>query len=366
MSTDVILLGVGLLVGGAVVWWLTRRVQGARNGTDEQLTKIQNQMSQNLNTVMEQVDRRLAQNVQAMNESKSFLASRVSDTERTVREVSSGLGRLTQATSALQKSTEDISSFQQLLKSPKVRGSFGEVMLNNLLADVLPADRFEVQSRFGSTGEIADAVIKLQDGYVVAVDAKFPLANYETQMKQEDPLARKKARAALMRDIKKHVVDISRKYIVPADRTLDYAFMYIPVEGVYYETMVSNPDGDSLWDFCLEYKVVPVSPNSFLAYLHTVLVGLRGMKIQEQTKEILESLGQTRRDFKQFADEFTKVGQHLTNAKNRFDDSARRLDKFGNRLDQIEDGAVVDPLEGEASSAKGETEQLEEKVEITS
>jgi len=217
-------------------------------------------------------------------------------------------------------------------------------MLTSLLADVLPHDRYATQHAFGSSNEIADAIIRLQDGYIVAIDAKFPLSNYETYAREEDREAKTRLRSGVVRDIKKHVADISRKYISPEEHTLDYAFMYIPVEGVYYETMVQPADGESLWDFCLAQHVVPVSPNSFLAYLQTILVGLRGMKIEQQAREILANVSQVQRDFRQFGEDFAMVGKHITNAKNRFDDSARRLDKFQNRLDQIEGTNEALPL----------------------
>jgi DNA recombination protein RmuC len=136
------------------------------------------------------------------------------------------------------------------------------------------------------------------------------------------------------------VADISRKYIAPQNRTLDFAFMYIPVEGIYYETIVRDDAGEDLWEFCLKHKVYPVSPNSFLAYLQTVLVGLRGMKIEQQAKEILEHLNQLQRDFKRFADDYTVVGTHLTNAQKKYEDASRRLNKFETRLETIEADAA--------------------------
>ena len=335
MINEVLVGLLGAAAGAAVLWFILRR-QNKEPAAGELFLHLQRDLTARLDQTTQQIDQRLRENVRAMNESKSFLADRVSSSERTVREVSSSLGKLEQATAALQRTNEEISSFQKMLKSPKIRGSFGEVLLTNLLADVLPNDRYETQFTMPSTGEIADAIIRLQDGYIVAIDAKFPLANYELAMHESDPETKAAARRLSIRDFKKHISDISRKYISPREKTLDYAFMYIPLEGVYYETMVQDPDGESLWEFCLKNKVIPVSPNSFLAYLQTILVGLRGMKIEQQAQEILETLGQVRRDFRVFSEDFSMVGKHLNNAKNRFDDSARRLDKFSNRLDQIE------------------------------
>jgi len=162
-------------------------------------------------------------------------------------------------------------------------------------------------------------------------------------MNEQDEDEKAALRRTFIRDVKKHIVDIARKYISSNEKTLDYAFMYIPIEGVYYETMVHDADGGSLWEFCLASKVVPVSPNSFLAYLQTVLIGLRGMKIEQQTKEILEYIGQLRQDFGKFADDFTTVGKHLGNAKTKYDDSVRRLDKLSNRFEQIDGREIEKP-----------------------
>lgn len=338
-----VVLGAAL---GAGVWWLSRTWRGGPSAASaDHFTDLQRHVTERLDRVTEQLDQRLRENVRAMNESKSFLAERASTTERTVREVSAGLGKLEQATAALQRTNDEIASFQQMLKSPKIRGSFGEVLLTNLLGEVLPAEHYMTQYTFPGSGEIADAVVRLQDGYVVAIDAKFPLANYEAYVTARDTEQRAGLRRAFLKDVKKHIDDIARKYIVPQEKTLELAFMYIPLEGVYYETMVHDPSGESLWEYCTQRKVIPVSPNSLFSYLQTVLIGLRGLKIQQQAQEILRHLGQLRRDFGQFSEDFSTVGKHLTNAKNRFDDSARRLDKFSNRLDQIETQTPVLPEE---------------------
>ncbi len=338
-TQDFILFAGSVCFGVFVTYFLTRRGSSATPDNAD----LKDHLQVRLDHISTKLDKRLQENVSAMNESKSFLANRVSGAERAVRDVTATLSKLEHATAALKTSTDEISSFQNLLKSPKVRGSFGEVLLGNLLSDVLPHDRYATQYTFGSN-EIADAIIRLQDGYIVAIDAKFPLSNYEAYAREEDRDTKARLRTGVVRDIKKHVSDIARKYISPEEHTLDYAFMYIPVEGVYYETMVQPIDGDSVWDFCLANHVVPVSPNSFLAYLQTILVGLRGMKIEQQAREILINVSQVQRDFRQFGEDFAMVGKHITNAKNRFDDSARKLDKFQNRLDQIEGTTEVAPL----------------------
>ena len=348
MIEQVLAATVGIIGGGVVVWIMLRRPQGKSPATDMQ--ELQRTVTDRLDRVTEQIDRRLQESTRAMNESKSFLASRVSSTERSVRDVSVYLSKLAEATSALQHNTAEIMSFQQLLKSPKVRGGFGEILLGSLLADVLPNDRYELQYTFPGSGEIADAIIRLQDGYIVAIDSKFPLANFERYAHEDNPEAKKALRIQLNRDIKKHVTDISNKYISPSDKTFDFAFMYIPMEGVYYEVIMRDDNNGGLWDYCSQRKIVPVSPNSFVAYLHTVLIGLRGLKIEQQAKEIMEHLRHVRKEFSKFSDDFAMVGKHLNNAKNRYDESSRRLDKFSNRLEQIEGGASLEALPEETAS----------------
>lgn len=199
MTEQILFTVLGVFVGSMVAWFALR----SKNNQSEDTRRIEeqiNNLQQIIGNQMNQFGQHITQN---MDRHKDFIANRVSATEKSVRSVSAGLGKLEQATTNLQRTSDEIASFQQMLKSPKVRGSFGEVLLANLLAEVLPHDRFELQYTFSSTGEIADSIIRLQDGYIVAVDAKFPLAGYEIYMNEKDPDRKATARKVFMRDIKK-------------------------------------------------------------------------------------------------------------------------------------------------------------------
>lgn len=348
MTRELIFAALGLVTGIGLVWLLWQRRRPASPDVNFQL--LQTGLHERLDRVMEQLNLRLQENVQAMNESKSFLANRVSTTEQSVRQISATLGRLEEATAAVQRTNQEIAEFQTMLRAPKIRGAFGEMLLTNLLTDYLPLDRFSTQYTLHSTGEIADAIIYLQDDFKVCVDAKFPLANYEHYIHATDESEKHALRKLFLRDVKKHILDIASKYIVPQERTLDYAFMYIPIESVYYETIMHDAIDDNLLEFCLNHKVIPISPNSFMAYLQTILVGLRGLKVEEQAQEILQSLRQFRHDFTMFSKDFAMVGTHITNAKNRFDDSTRKLDRFSQRLDTIEENTTSPELSAETVS----------------
>ncbi len=333
MDTTTVFIAILTLAAGAfAAWGILRGRQQGSGKEAEMALKMHEQMMAQIARMQDQMERRLLDH-----------ANQAAVTDRSVRSVTATLAKLEESTRALSAKSDEIVSFQNILKSPKVRGSFGEVLLGSLLADVLPQDRYELQYGFLGGREIADAIIRLQDGYIVAVDAKFPFANYEAYMNERDTAMRASLRKAFVRDVKKHISAIAQKYISSEEKTLDYAFMYIPIEGVYYETMVHSEGGDDLWAFCLQHKVIPVSPNSFLAYLQTVLVGLRGMKIEQKTREILQYIGQLRQDFGKFAEDFSTVGRHLGNAKTKYDDSQRRLDRLGSRFDQIEIGTEGAP-----------------------
>jgi DNA recombination protein RmuC len=316
---------------------LKDRLEHTTKEVNETLDRVGDRITGRLDKVTEQVGIRLSENAKAINESKSFLTERVEHTERTVRDVTSALARLQEASEKMVSTNQEILHFQQMLKVPKVRGGFGEILLENLLKDCLPEGYYEMQYHFQSSSEIADAVIRLMDDHIVVVDSKFPLTNYEATVSAENDEEKKAAYRAFLTDVKKHIKDISDKYISPTEHTLDYAFMYIPMEGIYYEMVVRRVESsDELWNYSQKHKVIPVSPNSFLSYLHTLLLGFRGMRIEKQAKEIVQYIAQVRKDFMKFEEEFSLLGGHIVHAKNKYEDTAKRLDRFHDRLEKIE------------------------------
>ncbi len=330
---------------------LRERLEHNQREVQESLEKVTLRVTDRLDKVTEQVGLRLSENVRALNESKSFLTERVDHTERTVREVTNKLAGLQEVSQKMLEMNKEILNFQQMLKVPKVRGGFGEILLESLLRDCLPNERYIMQYKFSSSNEIADAIIRLMDDMIVVIDSKFPLGNYEKIVLAPEGEEKKTDYRAFINDIKKHVKDISSKYISPQEKTLDYAFMYIPMEGIYYEMIVRRADmAEEIWDFCLKQRVIPVSPNSFLAYLHTLLMGFRGMRIEKQAKEMVQYISQIRKDFVRFEDEFALLGNHITHAKNKYDDSARRLEKFNVRLEKIDVNDPATNLPSEATS----------------
>lgn len=266
----------------------------------------------------------------------------VKDYTRVMGDFQSRLGQLQESTHSMIRVGEDISSLQEILRAPKPRGLWGELFLEELLRQILPRDRFVLQHTFRS-GERVDAVILLGEG-MVPVDSKFPLESLRRKLGSETEEESKRCQKQFMQDFKKHVDAISVKYILPQEGTFDFALMYLPAENVYYESIIreEGEGTESASQYALRKKVIPVSPNSFYAYLQAIVLGLRGLRIENSAREILNGLSQLASDFTKFNDDFEKLGSHLGNVRSAYDRAEKRLDRFKQQLASIESQESVD------------------------
>lgn len=194
--------------------------------------------------------------------------------------------------------------------------------------------------RFRS-GDAVDAVIKIGPRLVCA-DAKFPYENFKRVVEATAEADRVVARKQFLRDVKKHVDAIAAKYILPDEGTYDFALMYIPAENVYYETIIKEDVGEDrqLFSYALAKRVIPVSPNSFYAYVQTILLGLRGMKVEARAQEILAELSRLRGDFEKIQENFRVLGRHLTNASGSYSETEKTMTRLDAKLSQIEEPLV--------------------------
>ena len=259
--------------------------------------------------------------------------------------VQGSLGKLGEVTQRVFDVGRDIAGLEQLLKSPKVRGGVGETLLENLLAQMLPREQYLLQHAF-ATGDRVDAAVRIGER-VVPIDAKFPLENFRRVLEEPDEDRRPALRRAFLRDVKNRVDEIAKKYILPDEGTFDFALMYIPAENIYYEIIVKE-DGEEEPPaaYALGRRVVPVSPNTFYAYLRVIVMGLRGLRIERDAQEIQARLGRLRGDLEKFRDAFDVVGKHLSNARNKYDDAAAGLGRLEGKLEGIERHGEQEPLPG--------------------
>ncbi|HLD83039.1 MAG TPA: DNA recombination protein RmuC, partial [Candidatus Omnitrophota bacterium] len=234
--------------------------------------------------ISSQVNERLSSMNQSLQEANKIISSNLSNATSVFGNVKEHLGRLEETNKQIYEISKDISSLQELLRAPKFRGSMGETLLENLLSQVLPKDHYSLQHRFKS-GDAVDAAVRLGER-LVPIDAKFSLENFQKALDTQDEQQKNSYRKKFIQDVKNRVDEIAQKYILPAENTYDFSLMYIPAENVYYEVIIK----EDLFSYGMAKKVIPVSPNTFYAYLQVICLGLKGLKIEENAKSILKNL----------------------------------------------------------------------------
>jgi len=265
------------------------------------------------------------------------VSQKLQQTQQALTGLSRDLGTLQEATRKVEEVGRNMSSLQDLLKAPKMRGELGEFFLAELLGQVLTSDYFTLQYGF-SDGERVDAAIHLRDP---PLDSKFPMENFLKMRQAATDLEIAECRKQFVRDVKTHIDAIAQKYIRPGEGTYDFALMYIPAENVYYETIIREDgvaDEKGIFQHALKNRVIPVSPNSFYAYLQVILLGLKGLAVEQDARNILESLMRLQRELTGVREDFGKAGKQLGYAMENFEKADRHLSRFEGRLGAIEGG----------------------------
>jgi DNA recombination protein RmuC len=288
----------------------------------ESLKAAQDKTSENLQKSLQAGQTTLTQSLQSSQMVLSRLNTQIGELQGTNKQM-------------LQVGTE-VRRLQDILSSPKLRGQMGEWSLENLLAQILPKDSYKLQYAFKDSKRV-DALVQLPD-FSVPVDAKFPKESFEKVVKAETDGEKTKLRKQFLRDVTTHIDKIASDYIRPAEGTLDFALMYIPAENIYYETIVKYAgETQDILQYCLDKKVIPVSPNLLYVYLMTVVMGLHGLQIEKQAAEIRQNLKRLNASFADFLSNWDTLGTHLHNAYVKYEDGQKKLDRFGLQLNQIQD-----------------------------
>lgn len=298
---------------------------------------------------------RISQQVQGqVSVTEQSVSQKLQQANESIAKVAGELGRLQEATRKVEEVGRNVANLQDLLRAPKMRGGIGEFFLADLLTQILPTDFFTLQYGFPD-GERVDAAIRLRDR-VVPVDSKFPLENFQKMGAAATDAERAEWRKTFTRDVKLHIDAIAQKYIRPDEGTYDFALMYIPAENVYYETIIKEEDGvtdeKGIFQHALKNRVIPVSPNSFYAYLQVILLGLRGLAVEQEAQKILEALMRLQRELGVVREDFSKVGKQLGFAVENFEKADKRLARFEGRLGAIE-GGQPPSLESEQTTVPG-------------
>ncbi len=272
---------------------------------------------------------------QMTSDAQTKMADELKNTREQIGEIQKQLGAVHLAGQQMSQTAQTLES---ILGGAKSRGSFGEVTLERLLEDSLPSSQYEMQYRF-SSGEAADAVVKLRDKKLMAIDSKFPLDAFRRIASEGED-----ARRAFAIAVKGHADAIARKYIVPDEGTLDVALMFVPSENVYYEVLMT-PDnkGQPLDGYCRDQRVVAVSPNTLYAHLCVIAMGLRGMQVEENAKKLLASLSGMEKQMEKFAEKFGTLGTHLKNAQQSYSESDKLFEKAHNTLEGVLSAGTSDP-----------------------
>jgi DNA recombination protein RmuC len=323
MVAGLLVLVVLAVIGAA--WFLPRLIAA-------QLATLRDETARQLNERNADVDRRLADMTETVDR-------RLEGAGQATTRIHERLGEVTKATAEMIARAKELGRLEQALRPPKARGGFGELLLENLLRDRLPPDAYELQYTFPS-GERVDAVIRAA-GRLLPVDAKFPLDNYERMASAGDEAEQQLHEKAFSRDVKGHIDAIASKYIRPDHGTFDLAFMYLPAEAIHYE-LVSGKTG-ALLTYAHGKRVFPVSATTFAAYLQMIVLGLKGMQIEQRAEEVMKYCAALQKDFSAFREDFDLVGKHLSNAQGKYASAEKRLDRFETKLDQAADEQVELP-----------------------
>jgi DNA recombination protein RmuC len=323
MDAALTFLIILLIALNAVLVWLILRRRTDSAGETALL------LQQQLQELTRTVDQRLTESSERVHRS---VEAQLGESARLVREVTAGLTKLDETNRQVVSFADQLQSLQDILKNPKQRGVLGEYYLETVLKNVLPPGQFEMQYKF-SDGEIVDAVVFLDQDRIVPIDSKFSLENYNRLLDTRDPTERERIEKLFRQDLKNRI-DETAKYIRPAENTLEFAFMFIPSEGIYYDLLVNQVGSvrSSSRDL-LEYafrdkKVIIVSPTSFLAYLQTVLQGLRALQIEEQAKEIRKRVEELGRHLGSYNEYYVKLGNALATTVNHYNAGGKELHKI--------------------------------------
>ncbi|HLC99448.1 MAG TPA: DNA recombination protein RmuC [Patescibacteria group bacterium] len=333
-QTSIIVLIFAVLAANAILLFLLLRRKnnvsdsGSLNMLLTQLNEFGRTVEDKMNTLHRTFDSKLGESTKNVNES---LRTQFSESAKLIRDVTAGLTKLDETNRQVVSFADQLQSLQDILKNPKQRGILGEYYLETLLKNVLPPGSYQMQYPF-KDGTIVDAVVFVKEK-IIPIDSKFSLENYNRLVEEKDPVERERLERAFKNDLKGRI-DETAKYVQPAQGTMDFAFMFIPHEAIYYDLLVAQVGGikintRDLIEYAFKDRhVLIVSPTSFLAFLQTVLQGLKALQIEETAKDIIKRVEDLGKHLKSFEEYHGKLGSSLGTVVSHYNSSSREFKKL--------------------------------------
>lgn len=320
------ILSILLLGFGVLLYFLIELKKKTERPQGEDLAmKL---LLEQMNELSRVVDRKMTETTQHMSDS---MKTQFTESSKLIKDVTQGLTKLDETNKQVISFADQLQSLQDILKNPKQRGVLGEYYLETLLKNVLPPGSYEMQKSFPN-GTIVDAAVFVKNK-IIPIDSKFSLENYNRMAEAKDETERERWRKTFENDLKFRIIETS-KYIQPNEGTMDFAFMFIPHEAIYYDLLTNKVGSLAAEDENLiqraagKYKVIIVSPTSFLAYLQTVLQGLKAMQIEETAKDIIKNVGQLGRHLKSYEEFYGKLGNALSTSINQYNLAGKEFVKI--------------------------------------
>lgn len=315
------------LVGFVAYTLVNQKPQGSGEGVqllNERIAELQRAIGESTHRVQDSVQRQL------------------SDTFKIVKDVTEGLTKLDETNRQVVSFADQLQNLQDILKNPKQRGILGEYYLETVLQNVMPPGSYQMQYGF-TNGEIVDAVVFIKDR-IVPIDSKFSLDNYNRILETNDPTEKERLERLFKQDLKLRI-DETSKYVRPAENTMDFAFMFIPSEGIYYDLLINQvgtvkTNTRDLIEYAFSKKVIIVSPTSFLAYLQTVLQGLKSLQIEEKIQDVVKNVGELSKHLGAYREYQTKLGNALGTVVNHYNASEKEFKKIDKDVLKITGTAV--------------------------
>lgn len=327
---------IGAVFGGFIFYFFFRNNENKKPSAGEEIGKLGERL-ETANKIFADQFKQIREEIgQSHHRDLELRSKSAKEINEQIEKVVSNFSQMKEVLGQVQNQVKEVSSFQTIFKSPKLTGQWGEASLDYMLSLYFPRrDAYQLQYQF-SSGEAADAVLKLPNGRILPIDSKFPQDNFNQFINAIEPAHKEETRKALVVRIKQDITDIAAKYILPNENTVDFAMMYIPAESLYYEIVTK----EDLTSYAWSKKVFLTSPNTFILTLGVIQHWFKDADITKKTGEILKKLQRIAIDGEKLSESFRKLGSHLSNAKNSYEDTEKRIDILVDRVNNV--GNLID------------------------